>query len=159
MTGQCAAAASGPEAGGDPGVKATLLALVQGQRLVCRIFFSLNWQELPEVFEDHLTTWMGEFHKYLTYDFPALVETDTEKVRRSTEPASASSSFSIGRDSMLPFLGALCPTLLLCCCSLVITWVFPVSGSPKVFCAQEVCPETHCIRREAIEAMRSLAED
>lgn len=107
MVGQCAAAASGPEAAVDPQVKATLLALVQGQRLVCRIFFSLNWQELPEVFEDHLTTWMGEFHKYLTYDFPVLVETDTEKV--STASARSQSEthsycFLPGRDVFYPGL-------------------------------------------------------
>lgn len=37
-------------------------------RLVCRIFFSLNWQDLPEFFEDHMTEWMGQFDKYLSYE-------------------------------------------------------------------------------------------
>ncbi|CAI5953901.1 unnamed protein product [Closterium sp. NIES-65] len=57
----------------------TLRVLLNCQRLICRIFFSLNSQELPEVFEDHLQEWMGEFHKYLTYENPLLNEKDPEK--------------------------------------------------------------------------------
>lgn len=40
--------------------------------LMCRIFFSLHSQELPEVFEDTMGDWMGYFHTFLTYDNAAL---------------------------------------------------------------------------------------
>mmetsp|Transcript_61393 Transcript_61393/g.73848 ORF Transcript_61393/g.73848 Transcript_61393/m.73848 type:complete len:977 (+) Transcript_61393:114-3044(+) len=45
---------------------------------LCRIFFSLNYQDLPEYFEDHISEWMTEFAKYLTYTNPLLVDTDEE---------------------------------------------------------------------------------
>ena len=45
-------------------------------RLVCRIFFSLNSQELPEVFEDDMDAWMGAFHGLLAYENPALDATE-----------------------------------------------------------------------------------
>ncbi|KAL7197451.1 hypothetical protein ACSBR2_020068 [Camellia fascicularis] len=51
---------------------ATLRSLVESQRLCCRIFYSLNFQELPEFFEDHMEEWMGEFQKYLTVKYPSL---------------------------------------------------------------------------------------
>ncbi|MED6180174.1 hypothetical protein PIB30_007680 [Stylosanthes scabra] len=60
-----AAASSGGNA-------ATLRPLVESQRLCCRIFYSLNFQELPEFFEDHMKEWMTEFRKYLTTSYPAL---------------------------------------------------------------------------------------
>ncbi|XP_020981826.1 exportin-2 [Arachis duranensis] len=60
-----AAASSGGNA-------ATLRPLFESQRLCCRIFFSLNFQELPEFFEDHMKEWMTEFRKYLTTSYPAL---------------------------------------------------------------------------------------
>lgn len=50
----------------------TLRPLFESQRLCCRIFYSLNFQELPEFFEDHMNEWMGEFRKYLTTSYPAL---------------------------------------------------------------------------------------
>lgn len=53
---------------------ATLRPLIESQRLCCRIFYSLNFQELPEFFEDHMKEWMGEFKKYLTMRYPALEE-------------------------------------------------------------------------------------
>ncbi|KAL6987162.1 hypothetical protein U1Q18_012917 [Sarracenia purpurea var. burkii] len=46
--------------------------LIESQKLCCRIFYSLNFQELPEFFEDHMGEWMGEFQKYLTVKYPAL---------------------------------------------------------------------------------------
>ncbi|KAI6702616.1 hypothetical protein NL676_011752 [Syzygium grande] len=49
-----------------------LRPLFESQRLCCRIFYSLNVQELPEFFEDHMAEWMGEFQKYLTTRYPAL---------------------------------------------------------------------------------------
>lgn len=50
----------------------TLKPLFESQKLCCRIFFSLNFQELPEFFEDHMNEWMGEFRKYLTTSYPSL---------------------------------------------------------------------------------------
>ncbi|KAH7519468.1 exportin-2 [Ziziphus jujuba] len=49
-----------------------LRPLFESQRLSCRIFYSLNFQELPEFFEDHMKEWMTEFRKYLITNYPAL---------------------------------------------------------------------------------------
>ena len=54
------------------GSAATLRPLFESQRLCCRIFYSLNFQELPEFFEDHMKEWMTEFRKYLTTSYPTL---------------------------------------------------------------------------------------
>lgn len=54
---------------------ATLKPLFESQKLCCRIFFSLNFQELPEFFEDHMKEWMSEFRKYLTTSYPVLENT------------------------------------------------------------------------------------
>jgi len=51
---------------------ANLRPLFESQSLCCSIFYSLNFQELPEFFEDHMKEWMGEFRKYLTTTYPAL---------------------------------------------------------------------------------------
>jgi len=51
-------------------------------RSMCRIFFSLNWQDLPEFFEDHISEWMEEFAKYLSYKNSLLTDDDEE-----TEPS------------------------------------------------------------------------
>ncbi|XP_011193485.1 exportin-2 [Zeugodacus cucurbitae] len=40
--------------------------------LVCKVFFSLNSQDLPEFFEDNMPTWMKSFHELLTVDVPCL---------------------------------------------------------------------------------------
>ncbi|XP_035539805.1 exportin-2-like [Juglans regia] len=50
----------------------TLKPLFESQKLCCRIFYSLNFQELPEFFEDHMKEWMTEFKKYLTINYPVL---------------------------------------------------------------------------------------
>ena len=55
-------------AGGD---KLWRTELLESLRLACRIFFSLNWQDLPEFFEDHMPEWMSEFEKYLSYEIIA----------------------------------------------------------------------------------------
>lgn len=47
-------------------------------RTISRIFFSLNWQDLPEYFEDHMGEWMAEFEKYLVYENPLLTDEDEE---------------------------------------------------------------------------------
>ena len=59
--------------GGD---KAQLLVAFEAQRLMTRIYFSLNWLDLPEFFEDNITTWMTEFGKFLTYTNPLLVDSN-----------------------------------------------------------------------------------
>jgi exportin-2 (importin alpha re-exporter) len=46
-------------------------------RLDIRIFYSLNWQDIPEYFEDHLGIWMPEFAKYLTYENSQLGNTSS----------------------------------------------------------------------------------
>ncbi|XP_010267582.1 PREDICTED: exportin-2 [Nelumbo nucifera] len=56
------------------GAAVTLRPLFESQRLCCRIFYSLNFQELPEFFEDHMNEWMTEFRKYLTTTYPVLEE-------------------------------------------------------------------------------------
>ncbi|OVA14719.1 Importin-beta [Macleaya cordata] len=56
------------------GTAANLRPLIESQRLCCRIFYSLNFQEIPEFFEDHMNEWMTEFRKYLTTTYPALEE-------------------------------------------------------------------------------------
>mmetsp|Transcript_36288 Transcript_36288/g.87897 ORF Transcript_36288/g.87897 Transcript_36288/m.87897 type:complete len:977 (+) Transcript_36288:29-2959(+) len=55
-----------------------LTQLFESLRLMCRIFFSLNFQDLPEFFEDHMKEWMDEFAKYLQYTNPLLVDADEE---------------------------------------------------------------------------------
>uniref|UniRef100_A0A069DXB6 Exportin-2 n=1 Tax=Panstrongylus megistus TaxID=65343 RepID=A0A069DXB6_9HEMI len=40
--------------------------------LICKIFYSLNFQDLPEFFEDNMNTWMPLFHSLLTTDVPCL---------------------------------------------------------------------------------------
>ncbi|KAL0464932.1 UNVERIFIED_CONTAM: Exportin-2 [Sesamum latifolium] len=49
-----------------------LKGYIESQRLCCRIFYSLNFMELPEFFEDHMDEWMIEFKKYLTVKYSAL---------------------------------------------------------------------------------------
>lgn len=55
-----------------PPPAANLRLLFESQKLCCRIFYSLNFQELPEFFEDHMREWMTEFRKYLTTSYPSL---------------------------------------------------------------------------------------
>lgn len=46
--------------------------------LTCKIFYSLNSQDLPEFFEDNMQTWMTAFLKLLTTDVPCLKTSDDE---------------------------------------------------------------------------------
>ena len=62
--------------------KQQLIPRFESLRLMCRIFFSLNFQDLPAFFEDHMSEWMDEFAKYLRYTNPILVDEDEE-----TEPS------------------------------------------------------------------------
>ena len=45
--------------------KAEQDALAHARRIMCSIFYLLNWLEPPEYFEDHLSEWVGWFHKAL----------------------------------------------------------------------------------------------
>lgn len=47
--------------------------------LVCKVFLSLNSQDLPEFFEDNMSTWMKTFHELLTIDVPSLKTSDDEE--------------------------------------------------------------------------------
>lgn len=49
--------------------------LLESVRLICRIFYSLNWLDLPEFFEDHMAEWMREFEKYLRCESNVLQST------------------------------------------------------------------------------------
>ncbi|PIN17337.1 Nuclear export receptor CSE1/CAS (importin beta superfamily) [Handroanthus impetiginosus] len=51
---------------------------MESQRLCCRIFYSLNFMELPEFFEDHMDEWMIEFKKYLTMKYSPLEDSGTD---------------------------------------------------------------------------------
>uniref|UniRef100_A0A3B5KM63 Exportin-2 n=1 Tax=Takifugu rubripes TaxID=31033 RepID=A0A3B5KM63_TAKRU len=46
--------------------------------LICKLFYSLNFQDLPEFFEDNMETWMTNFHALLTLD-NKLLQTDDEE--------------------------------------------------------------------------------
>ncbi|KAK4789380.1 hypothetical protein SAY86_020699 [Trapa natans] len=65
-------------AAGPAGTAETLRPLFESQRLCCRIFYSFNFIDLPEFFEDHMREWMTEFQKYLTTCYPALEKSGTE---------------------------------------------------------------------------------
>lgn len=40
--------------------------------LICKVFYSLNFQDLPEFFEDNMQIWMTNFHAMLTADVKCL---------------------------------------------------------------------------------------
>jgi exportin-2 (importin alpha re-exporter) len=58
--------------------KPELTAVLETLRLMSRIYFSLNWQDIPEFFEENIAPWMTEFAKYLSYSNPLLVDEDEE---------------------------------------------------------------------------------
>lgn len=47
--------------------------------LVCKVFYSLNSQDLPEFFEDNMPTWMNAFHELLIRDVQCLHTGDDEE--------------------------------------------------------------------------------
>ncbi len=55
-----------------------LTACLSALRSINRIFYSLNYQDLPEYFEDHMGEWMEGFAKLLQYKNPILVDEDEE---------------------------------------------------------------------------------
>mmetsp|Transcript_82019 Transcript_82019/g.220246 ORF Transcript_82019/g.220246 Transcript_82019/m.220246 type:complete len:988 (-) Transcript_82019:468-3431(-) len=48
------------------GSKPQLDAIFQTLELIAKIYYDLNFQDIPEVFEDHLDQWMDGFHQLLT---------------------------------------------------------------------------------------------
>ncbi|KAK0159600.1 hypothetical protein PV327_010696 [Microctonus hyperodae] len=46
--------------------------------ILSKVFYSLNFQDLPEFFEDNMEIWMSNFHQLLTTDVPALQTTNNE---------------------------------------------------------------------------------
>lgn len=47
--------------------------------IISKVFYSLNCQDLPEFFEDNMTTWMTKFHVLLTTEVAALNTSDDEE--------------------------------------------------------------------------------
>jgi exportin-2 (importin alpha re-exporter) len=59
--------------------KAQLVLIFSALRLVARIFYSLNWQDIPEFYEDNMAPWMQGFQFFLdNYSNPLLVDEDEE---------------------------------------------------------------------------------
>lgn len=83
---------------------------LEALRYMCRIFFSLNWQDLPEFFEDHMGEFMEEFKKYLNYKNPLLEDKDEEtepSVVDKLQAAIVENLFLYGdkdEESFIPFL-------------------------------------------------------
>lgn len=55
-----------------------LTSRLSALRSINRIFYSLNYQDLPEYFEDNMGAWMAGFAKLLEYKNPVLVDEDEE---------------------------------------------------------------------------------
>ena len=49
-----------------------LKIILSSINFICKIFYSLNFQDLPEFFEDNMATWMNTFHELLSMDFAIL---------------------------------------------------------------------------------------
>ena len=47
--------------------------------LICKIFYSLNYQDLPEFFEDNMGIWMPHFDALLKVDNKLLCSGDSEE--------------------------------------------------------------------------------
>ncbi|XP_072017606.1 exportin-2-like [Amphiura filiformis] len=47
--------------------------------LICKVFYSLNFQDLPEYFEDNMQTWMAHFHTLLVDENKLLVTNDEDE--------------------------------------------------------------------------------
>ncbi|XP_046386713.1 exportin-2 [Ischnura elegans] len=48
--------------------------------IICKVFYSLNFQDLPEFFEDNMSTWMTNFHTLLNTDIKELRTEEDEEV-------------------------------------------------------------------------------
>ena len=60
--------------------KEALKTLFSSLVLIAKIFYSLNYQDLPEFFEDNMATWMKHFHSLLLMDNKLLHTTDDDEV-------------------------------------------------------------------------------
>jgi exportin-2 (importin alpha re-exporter) len=47
--------------------------LMNSLQFVCKIFYSLSYQDIPEFFEDHLVEFSNIFSKYLAYENELLI--------------------------------------------------------------------------------------
>ncbi|KAK3928644.1 Exportin-2 [Frankliniella fusca] len=47
--------------------------------IISKVFYSLNFQDIPEFFEDNMETWMTNFHNLLTTDVPCLHTQDDDE--------------------------------------------------------------------------------
>lgn len=61
------------------GNKSALKVLFSSLVLIAKIFYSLNYQDLPEYFEDNMEKWMPQFHMLLTTDNKLLHTDDDEE--------------------------------------------------------------------------------
>lgn len=68
------------EMAGNPGLDAGMLHNVYTTlHLISKVFYSLNFQDLPEFFEEHIKEWFGGFHTLLTAPpVPALAPEDDD---------------------------------------------------------------------------------
>lgn len=53
--------------------------------IMSKIFYSLNYQDLPEFFEDNMASWMENFHLLLVTDVPLLATKDDEEAGLTEE--------------------------------------------------------------------------
>lgn len=60
------------------GGRATVDGLLSTLRLIARVFYSLNWQDLPEQFEDNMPAWMTVFAAVLRYRYLDRTATDDD---------------------------------------------------------------------------------
>lgn len=60
--------------------KPNLEILMNSLQFVCKIFYSLSYQDIPEFFEDHLPEFSNIFLKYLTYENELLTTFSEDEV-------------------------------------------------------------------------------
>ncbi|XP_047141486.1 exportin-2 isoform X1 [Hydra vulgaris] len=47
--------------------------------VICKLFYTLNYQDLPEFFEDNMKRWMEPFHMLIVTPFDILVDKDSDE--------------------------------------------------------------------------------
>ena len=58
--------------------KEAIVIVYQSLGLIAKIFYSLNYQDLPEFFEDNMKIWMEGFHSLLTAPNLPHLESDSD---------------------------------------------------------------------------------
>eukprot|EP00462_Mataza_sp_D1_P023236 CAMPEP_0175130734 /NCGR_PEP_ID=MMETSP0087-20121206/6161_1 /TAXON_ID=136419 /ORGANISM="Unknown Unknown, Strain D1" /LENGTH=952 /DNA_ID=CAMNT_0016412965 /DNA_START=72 /DNA_END=2930 /DNA_ORIENTATION=+ len=58
--------------GANEGNKEVLTQLFKSLNLIANLFYSLNAQDIPEYFEDHMKDWFGPFENFLKFKNPLL---------------------------------------------------------------------------------------